>query len=236
MKKTDFFKGIKDGLPICVGYLSVAFAFGIFSTESGLTIVESLLISMVSVTSAGQFAGVPVIASGGSLIELAATQFVINSRYALMSVSLSQRLGKSIRMTDRLLISFVNTDEIFAVAMGRGEALERGYMYGLILTPYIGWSAGTLAGAIAGNILPHIITSALGIAIYGMFTAIVVPEVKKHRPSAFCVLLAIALSCAFACIPQLKNIPDGFVIIICAAAASLVFAFAAPVKVEDRVE
>lgn len=236
MKKTDFFKGIKDGLPICIGYLSVAFAFGIFSTESGLTIIEALLISMTNVTSAGQLAGVPIIASGGSLLELAATQFVINSRYALMSVSLSQRLGKNIRMIDRLLISFVNTDEVFAVAMGQGKALDRKYMYGLILTPYIGWSVGTLVGAVAGNILPHIITSALGIAIYGMFIAIVLPETKKHRPSALCVLFAIALSCAFSYIPALKSVPNGFVIIICAAAASAVFAFAAPVKVEDTDE
>lgn len=236
MERNSFLKGIVDGLPICIGYLSVAFAFGIFSIESGLSIAEALLISMTNVTSAGQLAAVPVIASGGTLIELAATQLVINSRYALMSVSLSQRLSKNVRMIDRFIISFVNTDEVFAVAMGQGMPVGRKYLYGLILTPYLGWSIGTLIGAVAGNILPEIIISSLGIAIYGMFVAIVVPEVKKSRPTALCVILAIALSCAFAYIPFLQAVPDGFVIIICAAAASAVFAVIAPVEEENADE
>lgn len=230
MERNSFFKGIIDGLPICIGYLSVAFAFGIFSVESGLSIAEALLISMTNVTSAGQLAAVPIITAGGTLLELAATQLVINMRYALMSVSLSQRLGKNVRLIDRLIISFVNTDEVFAVAMGQGMPVGRKYLYGLILTPYIGWSAGTLIGAAAGNILPQIIISALGIAIYGMFIAIVVPEVKKSRPTALCVILAIALSCAFAYIPFLQLVPNGFVIIICAAAASAVFAIISPIE------
>lgn len=236
MERNSFLKGIIDGLPICIGYLSVAFAFGIFSIESGLSIAEALLISMTNVTSAGQLAAVPIIASGGTLIELAATQLVINSRYALMSVSLSQRLSKNVRMIDRFIISFVNTDEVFAVAMGQGMSVGRKYLYGLILTPYIGWSVGTLIGAIAGNILPRIIISSLGIAIYGMFVAIVVPEVKKSRPTALCVILAIALSCAFAYIPLLQSVPDGFVIIICAAAASAVFAIVSPIEEETADE
>ena len=236
MERNSFLKGIVDGLPICIGYLSVAFAFGIFSIESGLSIAEALLISMTNVTSAGQLAAVPVIASGGTLIELAATQLVINSRYALMSVSLSQRLSKNVRMIDRFIISFVNTDEVFAVAMGQGMPVGRKYLYGLILTPYLGWSVGTLIGAVAGNILPEIIISSLGIAIYGMFIAIVIPEVKKSRPTALCVILEIALSCAFAYIPLLQAVPDGFVIIICAAAASAVFAIVAPVEEENADE
>ncbi len=236
MERNSFLKGIVDGLPICIGYLSVAFAFGIFSIESGLSIAEALLISMTNVTSAGQLAAVPVIASGGTLIELAATQLVINSRYALMSVSLSQRLSKNVRMIDRFIISFVNTDEVFAVAMGQGMPVGRKYLYGLILTPYLGWSVGTLIGAVAGNILPEIIISSLGIAIYGMFIAIVIPEVKKSRPTALCVILAIALSCAFAYIPLLQAVPNGFVIIICAAAASAVFAIVAPVEEENADE
>lgn len=236
MERNSFFKGIIDGLPICIGYLSVAFAFGIFSVESGLGIAEALLISMTNVTSAGQLAAVPIITAGGTLLELAATQLVINMRYALMSVSLSQRLSKNVRLPDRLVISFVNTDEVFAVAMGQGMPVGRKYLYGLILTPYIGWSAGTLIGAAAGNILPQIIISALGIAIYGMFVAIVVPEVKKSRPTALCVILAIALSCAFAYIPFLQIVPDGFVIIICAAAASAAFAIISPIEEESDNE
>lgn len=236
MERNSFRRGIIDGFPICVGYLSVAFAFGIFATGNGLSIIEALMISMTNVTSAGQLAAVPIIATGGSLIELATTQLIINLRYALMSVSLSQRLGKNVRMIDRFLISFVNTDEVFAVAMGQGMPVGRNYLYGLILTPYIGWSAGTLIGAVAGNILPQIVISALGIAIYGMFVAIVMPEMKKSGATALCVLFAIMLSCIFRYVPSLSKIPGGFVIIICAAVASAVFAIAAPVTEADNNE
>lgn len=229
-----FTKGIKDGLPICLGYISVAFAFGIFATESGLSILQTLLISMTNVTSAGQLAAVPIITSGGSLIELMVAQLVINLRYALMSVSLSQRLGKSVKLIDRFIIAFVNTDEVFAVASGKKEYVGKRYLYGLILTPFIGWSLGTLLGAAAGNILPASIVSALGIAIYGMFVAIVIPETKKSKSTALCVLFAIALSCIFAYIPYLSNIPSGFTIIICASLASALFAVIAPINEEKE--
>lgn len=225
----SFSKGIKDGIPICLGYIAVSFAFGIFSVESGLSAIEALLISMTNVTSAGQLAAVPIIAGGGALVELAATQLVINLRYSLMSVSLSQKLGKNVRMIDRFLISFVNTDEVFAVSVSQKGNVGRKYLYGLILTPYLGWSAGTIAGAVAGNILPEIVTASLGVAIYGMFIAIVVPPAKKSKPVTFCILLAIALSCAFKYIPLLSQIPQGFVIIICAVIASALFALIAPI-------
>lgn len=228
-----FLKGIADGIPICLGYISVAFAFGIFATENGLTIFEALLISMTNVTSAGQLAAVPIIVSGGTLIELLISQLVINLRYALMSVSLSQKLGKSINIFDRFIISFVNTDEVFAVASGRYGFVGKKYMYGLILMPYLGWSLGTLLGAGAGNVLPVQVVSALGIAIYGMFVAIVVPAMKKNKMTAFCVLLAIILSCLFEYMPILNQVPAGFVIIICAAIASTVFAIIAPLENEE---
>lgn len=237
MKKSgNFLQGIKDGLPICLGYISVAFAFGIFARGNGLGILETLLISMTNVTSAGQLAAVPIIVSGGTLIELAVSQTVINLRYALMSVSLSQKLGESVRMIDRFIISFVNTDEVFAVASGKNGNCERSYLYGLILTPYIGWSAGTLVGAAAGNILPAAVISALGIAIYGMFVAIVVPPAKDNKNTLLCVVLAIILSCMFRYIPVLSAIPSGFTIIICAVSASAVFALIAPVEQEESNE
>jgi len=232
----SFSKGIKDGIPICLGYIAVSFAFGIFSVESGLSALEALFISLTNVTSAGQLAAVPIIAGGGTLVELAVTQLVINLRYSLMSVSLSQKLGKSVRMIDRFLISFVNTDEVFAVSVSQKAAVGRKYLYGLILTPYLGWSAGTIAGAVAGNVLPEIITASLGVAIYGMFIAIVVPPAKKSRPVLLCVLTAIALSCAFRYIPFLSVVPQGFVIIICAVIASALFALAAPVESEKEGE
>lgn len=232
-QNNSFIKGVIDGLPICFGYLSVAFAFGIFAVGNGFSVLEALFISMANVTSAGQQAAIPIIAAGGSFIELAVAQLVINARYALMSVSLSQKLDGNVRLFDRFLISFVNTDEVFAVASGKEGLVGRNYLYGLILTPYLGWSLGTLLGAGAGNILPTAIVSALGIAIYGMFVAIVVPETKKSRATAFCVLTAVALSCAFEYIPFLNLVPSGFAIIICAVLASAIFAFAAPIGEES---
>ncbi len=225
----SFIEGIIDGLPICFGYLSVAFAFGIFSVESGLTAIEALLISMTNLTSAGQLAAVPIIAGGGTLIELAVAQLVINLRYSLMSVSLSQKLGKSVRMPHRFLVAFGNTDEIFGVASGKDGTVGKNYFYGLMLTPFLGWSSGTIIGALAGNILPQSITSALGIAIYGMFVAIVLPKAKKSLPTAICVAFAIVLGCIFRFVPALSSIPQGFVIIICAVVASTILAIAAPI-------
>ncbi len=229
-----FRKGVIDGIPICIGYLSVGFAFGIFAVSSGLRIVDALLISMTNVTSAGQLAAVPIMAGGGLLSELAVSQIVINIRYALMSISLSQRLDKSVRLIDRFIISFVNTDEVFAVASSQREHVGRNYLYGLILTPYLGWSFGTLAGAVAGDILPPAITAALGIAIYGMFVAIVVPAARAKRSVALCVLLATALSTLFYYTPVLNTFPNGFVIIICAVAASAIMALAAPLSPESE--
>ena len=228
--KSLFIKGIIDGLPICFGYLSVAFAFGISAINSGLSVLETLLISMTNVTSAGQVAGIGIIAAGGSLIEMAVSQFGINLRYALMSVSLSQKFGKSISLFDRFILAFVNTDEVFGVASSKDENVEKSYMYGLIIPPYIGWSAGTIIGALAGNILPAAFTSALGIAVYGMFVAIVTPRAKSDKAVAACALIAIIFSCAFRYLPLLSNVPSGFSVIICAVIASGLFAIIAPIK------
>lgn len=236
MKKNKFFKGIKDGIPIGLGYLSVAFAFGIFAVESGLTVCQTLLISMLNVTSAGQLAGVPIIAGGGTLIEMAVSQIVINARYALMSVSLSQKLSKSVSLLDRFIISFVNTDEVFAVASSKKGLVGKSYLYGLILTPFLGWSTGTLVGALAGNILPASVISALGIAIYGMFVAIVMPVIKENKNTLLCVLIAVLLSCLFSFVPVLTKVPSGFSIIICAVIASGLFAVVAPIEVEEEMD
>lgn len=235
-ENNSFLKGISDGIPICLGYISVSFAFGIFAAASGLSVYQALLISMANVTSAGQLAVVPIIASAGSLAEVAVSQLVINLRYALMSVSLSQKLGKSVNLLDRFLVAFVNTDEVFAVASGKDGTLGKKYLYGLILTPYLGWSFGTLLGAAAGNILPKIVISALGIAIYGMFAAIVIPKAKKEKATALCVLLAVLLSCCFKYLKLLSIVPGGFVIIICAASASALFAVIAPVNEEEEAD
>jgi len=233
-EQNSFLKGLKDGVPICLGYLSISFAFGIFACSSGFSVIEALLMSMTNLTSAGQLAAVPIIATGGAYAELLVSQIVINLRYALMSVSLSQKLGKSVRLIDRFLMGFAVTDEIFAVSYSNEGTVGKIYFYGLMTMPYIGWSGGTLLGACAGNILPEIVVSSLGIAIYGMFIAIVMPKVKKERATALCVGLSVILSCIFYFVPVLRQIPSGFTIIICAAAASILFAFIAPLPISKE--
>ena len=234
MKKYTFYDGIRDGIPICIGYISVSFAFGIFSLNNGLSLLQTILISMTNVTSAGQLAAVPIIALGGTVTELALAQLVINLRYALMSISLSQKLDKGVGFVQRLIISFVNTDEVFAVASAKKTLLCKQYLYGLILTPYLGWCVGTLMGACAGNILPSLVISALGIAIYGMFIAIVVPEAKENNATLLCVLLSVLLSCLFYYTPLLSKVPTGFTVIICSLIASITFAFFAPIKTTEE--
>ncbi len=232
----SFKKGLKDGLPICIGYFSVSFAFGIFAVENGLTVWQAVIISLTNLTSAGQLAGVPIMTGGGSLFEIAISQLVINSRYSLMSVSLAQKLSPKLKLKDKLLIAYGNTDEIFAVSVSQKGEIGKKYMWGLILLPVIGWTSGTLLGGVAGNILPPMVTAALGLAIYGMFTAIVVPVAKKEKATALCVLLSIALSCVFRYVPCLNKIPSGFTVIICAVVASVIFAIVAPIKTEDDKE
>jgi len=226
----EFKSGIKDGIPICLGYFSVAFAFGIFCVNSGLSPFQATLISMANVTSAGQLAAVPIMTCGGSYIELALAQLVINLRYALMSISISQKLDKTMNIRRRLLVSFMNTDEIFAVASGHGNSVGKDYMYGLILTPYFGWGLGTLIGAVAGNIMPQAVSEAMGIAIYGMFIAIIIPVAKKDKSVMGVTLVSVAMSLMFSYIPVLSAVSSGFVIIICAVVAASSFAIIAPVR------
>ena len=230
--------GLRDGFPIALGYFAVSFGFGILAISYGLSWYEALFISMFNLTSAGQLAAVPLLATGGSLFELAATQVVINSRYALMSVALSQRLGKSVKFIDRFPIGFANTDENFAVAIGKGQPLGRKYLYGLILTPYFGWTLGTLIGALAGNILPELVVTALSVSFYAMFIAIVVPLAKKSVPVLLCALSSVGVSCLFAYAPGFNKVPSGFVIVIAAVVVSSFFALVAPIsdeKEEDTV-
>ena len=235
-ENNNFKMGLRDGVPIALGYVPVSFAFGLFATSSGLSIIETVLISLFNLTSAGQMAAVPIIAGGGTLIELALTQLIINMRYSLMSVSLSLRFGRNVRFIDRFAIAYTNTDEIFGVAIGKESLLGRKYLFGLPIAPYLGWALGTALGAMAGNVLPEILVSSLGIALYCMFIAIVVPRAKSDRNTALAVLCAIALSAVFYYTPYLSDIPSGFVIMICSVAVSLVFALIAPIPEDEEVQ
>lgn len=223
-------RGIRDGIPIAVGYFSVSFTFGMMAVQSGISPFHAVLISLLNLTSAGQFAGLTVIVSNASLMEMALTQLVVNIRYALMSVSLSQKLDDSVRMRSRLLIAYGNTDEIFAVASSKPGTVGAKYLYGLILLPVLGWVGGTLAGAVASTLLPGTVISALGVALYGMFIAIVVPPAKEHKEVRTVVLIALLLSCAFYYLPVLRQVSSGFMIIICTVAAAAVGAVLFPLK------
>lgn len=229
--KKQFLNGIKLGLPIGLGYLSVSFTFGIMATSLGLKWWQALLISMCNLTSAGQLAGVTIMVSPFRYFELLLSQFTINLRYSFMSISLSQKADKKLSGIYRLLFGFFVTDEIFAVASGQ-KKVTRAFMSGVIILPYLCWSAGTLFGAIAGNILPTAVTSALCIAIYGMFVAIVAPDAAKSKPLLIVVGVSAALSCAFYYLPYLNKIPEGISISVCAVIAAVFGAALFPVNTE----
>lgn len=236
MVQNSFSRGVRDGIPIALGYVSVSFTFGMMAVAQGLPVWFAVAISMTNLTSAGQFAGLSLIVSGASLVEMALTQLTINLRYALMSLSLTQKLDRSVTLADRFWISFGNTDEIFAVASGQKGSVGKKYFIGLMSMPYFGWALGTLLGAVAGNVLPTSVRDALGIAIYGMFLAIIIPAAREKKPVLMVVMIAVALSCAFYWTPCLKSVSSGFVIIICALIAAGLGAWLFPVEDEEQTE
>ena len=217
-------------MPIALGYLSVSFGFGISVVSQGLKALWAVIISMTNLTSAGQVAGVAVILSQGPIIEMVLTEFVINIRYSLMGIALTQKLSERFTLPHRLIASIGITDEIFAVAASEPGLIGPRFMYGLATAPYIGWSLGTLIGAVAGNFLPAGITAALGLAIYSMFVAIIVPAARVDRGVMFTALISCALSCVMYFAPVLNKVSQGFSIIICACAAAGIMAAVMPVQ------
>lgn len=232
--RSDFFKGMTHGIPIALGYISVSFGFGIAAVRAGLSVAAAVGISASNLTSAGQAAGVEIIAAGGTLIELALSQLVINLRYSLMGLSLSQKLDDSFTVPHRLLASYGITDEIFAVAAAQPGKLKPSYMYGLILISALGWTGGTLLGAVAGQALPQMFTAAMGILLYGMFIAIIIPPSRKSRSVFGAVLFAALISLLFKFV--FTKISVGFAIIISASVAAAVMALIAPVPDDEEEE
>ena len=228
--KARFLQGIRHGIPIALGYLSVSFAFGLQAVNAGLAWTQAVLLSATNMTSAGQLAALPLIAGGSSYGEMAMTQLTINLRYALMSLSLGRKLDASMGTAQRMIFSFANTDEIFAVASAQPGRVGKHYLYGLMITPWIGWTLGTLLGAVAGTLLPVFVRTALGIAIYGMFLAIILPPARREKPVRFVVGTAVALSLAFRYVPGLNRVSSGFVIILCAVAAAALGAVLFPTE------
>ena len=212
--KEDFFRGLHNGIPICLGYVSVGFTFGMMCTENGLSFLVAVLISLTNLTSAGQFAGTALIISGGSLLEIGITTFVINLRYMLMSFGI--------------------TDEIFGVSMQTKGNISFAYFMGLMILPILGWSGGTLIGATAVSLLPDMVRSALGIAIYGMFLAVIIPPARTERAVAWVIAIAAAISCILYYVPFFSGISSGWMIIICAVAASSIAAVLWPVADDEE--
>ena len=231
-KRSEFISGLKDGLPICLGYISVSFAFGMLARQSGMPIWTAVLMSMSNVTSAG----LTLILNQGTYLELAMTTLIINLRYSLMSLSLTQKIGEHISTWKRAAISFGVTDELFAVSMQRRATLTPAYFAGVILIPYLGWAAGTFLGAYASNMMSPALSSALGIAIYGMFLAIIIPPCESMKSIRYVLIIAITLSLAFRFLPFLNQITSGWVIIIVTLTASALAALRYPISQEESHE
>lgn len=234
-KHEELVDGLKKGIPIGVGYLAVSFTFGITAAmDLGIPVWQVILISLTNLTSSGQFAGVNLIYANATFFEIGLSVLVINLRYALMSLSLSQKIEKDTRRSQKLIFGFGVTDEVFALASTRERKLTAHYMYGLMTVPIIGWTLGTALGAIVGGILPDNIADAMGIALYAMFIAVIVPPAKKSVKILGAIMISVLVTCIIKYVPVFSFITGGFTMIIATVAASAIMAIVAPV--EDKEE
>lgn len=224
-----FYKGLRLGIPIGLGYLSVSFTFGIMAISLGFEWWQAVIISMLTVTSAGQLAAIQVMIAPGQYLTMLISQLTINARYSFMSISLSQKVSKSFGVIKRLLLGFFMTDEIFAVASSE-DSVTPAFFSGLAVFPFIGWTLGTLFGSLVGNILPTIVMSSLCLAIYGMFLAIILPPARRSSAILTVILASVILNCIFYYAPFVKNIPSGIAISICAIATAAIGAILFPIE------
>ena len=234
--KRAFSKGMYDSIPIALAYFAVAFSLGIMARKAGLTPFQGFLSSMLNHASAGEYAEFTVIEAGAPYIEMALVILITNARYLLMSCALSQRISKNTSIIHRLLLGFFVTDEFFGISISRSGKLNPFYTYGAILIGCPCWAFGSMLGTIAGNLLPLRIVSALSVALFGMFLAIIVPPSRKNKTLLGIVLVSFAASFAFAYIPVINQIDEGtrtiILTIVISAAAALLF----PVKEEEENE
>ena len=230
--KLTFRQGFKDSIPTCIGYLSVALAFGVLAVQKGLPLWAPPLLSVTCLSGTWQFAAIDLLGTLASYTEIACAILIINARYFLMSVSLSQKLPSELRLWQRLIIAFGNTDENFAIAMSKKCALNFPYLAGLILCAFMGWVGGTLIGTFAGNIIPEILSSAFGISLYGMFLAIIIPPARDSKAVLFTILISAIMS--FIIYFAFKFISSGWSIIICGIISSVVAAIFFPLEDNDE--
>ena len=202
----EFIRGIKRGFPICLGYIPVSFTFGLIAVKMGFTPAQATIISLTNMASAGQFAGIRLIEGGAPYIELIITTFVINLRYFLMSLSLSQKVAPDMPFYKRAVMAYCITDEVFALASMEPEEVSFPFFGGLMLTPILGWTSGTLLGAVASGLLSPMVQGCMGIALYCMFIAIIIPPACKSRKVALAVVISAFLSCMFKYVPGLNEL------------------------------
>lgn len=233
--KQDFKYGLKRGLPIALGYIPVSFTFGLMAVSGGIPIWMAVFISLSNLTSAGQFAGTNLIISGASYFEITLTTFIINIRYMLMSLSLTQRLDKSMNLPKRLLVGYGVTDEIFSIASMEQGTLTFAYLLGLIIGPVLGWTTGTALGAIISAALPESLSNAMGIALYGMFIAIVLPVAKKSKPITIIVVISVVVVCILRYVPLFQMVSSGFRVIIATIIGAGIGAILFPIE-DDNVQ
>lgn len=234
MKQGEFTFGIKDGIATALGYFAVAFTFGVSAISMGFEWWMPFLISATNLTGTGQFMGIDLMYKSALILEFLVSMLVINSRYALMSVTLSQKFSSDVKLRHRFLMAFGVTDENFAVAIQRKQPITFKYFMGMTMISYCGWVSGTLAGALLGNVLPSIVLNAFGISLYAMFIAIIVPKGKTDRPTLVVMLIAVAISVLFFYTPFLNKLSSGWVIIIAGVVSAVIGALAFPVKDEEK--
>lgn len=226
-------RGLRDGLPIAVGYFAVAFTLGIAAKKAGLTAFEAGLASALTNASAGGYAGFTLIAASAGYLEVALTELIVNARYLLMSCALSQKLPPDTPLLHRILVAFDITDEIFGISVSVTGTLNPFYNYGAMTVAIPGWALGTAAGVIAGNVIPESLLNALSVGLYGMFLAIIIPPARKNKVIAALILISMLMSLLFSKLPPLSSLSSGVRIIIITASVSLAAAVLFPVK-EDK--
>lgn len=232
-KKTLFVRGLRDGLPIALGYFAVSFALGIKAKVAGLLPWEATLMSFLNVTSAGEAAGIALIGTGTTYFELGFTQLIINIRYLLMSCALSQKLSHKTGLLHRLIVGYGVTDEIFGISVSCDGELSPFYSYGAICVAVPGWTLGTLLGSVMGELLPARVVVALSVALYAMFIAIILPPARKSRIIALLISVSMASSAllSFLCHKfSWEWFTEGFRIVALTVVISLIFAILFPVK------
>lgn len=240
MEKTEltnkqcYLRGLKDGIPIGLGYFAVALTMGITSVRIGMTVFQAGLTSFLMLASAGQYAAMEVMASGAVYAEMILTTIIVNLRYVLMSCALSQKVDPKLSVGHRLLMSYAVTDELFGISSAYPGRLNPFYTYGAVTVASPGWVLGTIVGAVLGEVLPMRVVNALGIALFGMFLAVIIPPAKKNKVIAVLVVLSMACSWLFTVIPGLKEISSGFRIIILTIVLAGIAAWKFPVEEETK--